>query len=62
MASAEQLRPLGEVFLRRSYKRQKRNPGVTEIKKIAGRGHALTIDGGWQDVAQTALDFVKRFV
>src|SRR5207245_6486332 len=23
-----------------SYKRQKRNPGVTEIKKIAGRGHA----------------------
>src|SRR5689334_2846457 len=44
-----------------SYKRQKRNPGVTEIKKIAGRGHALTIDSGWQDVAQTSLDFVKRF-
>jgi len=44
-----------------SYKRQKRNPGVTEIKKIAGRGHALTIDSGWQEVAQTALDFVKRF-
>jgi non-heme chloroperoxidase len=44
-----------------SYRRQKRNPGVTEIKKIAGRGHALTIDSGWQEVAQTALDFVKRF-
>ncbi|HUE66761.1 MAG TPA: alpha/beta hydrolase [Candidatus Acidoferrum sp.] len=44
-----------------SYKRQKRNAGVTEIKKIAGRGHALTIDSGWQEVAQTALDFVKRF-
>jgi non-heme chloroperoxidase len=44
-----------------SYKRQKRNPGVTEIKKIKGRGHALTIDSGWQEVAQTALDFVKRF-
>jgi non-heme chloroperoxidase len=44
-----------------SYKRQKRNPGITEIKKIAGRGHALTIDSGWQEVAQTALDFVKRF-
>jgi non-heme chloroperoxidase len=27
-----------------SYKRQKRNEGVTEIVKIAGRGHALTID------------------
>jgi non-heme chloroperoxidase len=45
-----------------SYKRQKRNPGVTEIKKIAGRGHALTIDSGWREVADTALAFVERFV
>jgi len=44
-----------------SYKRQKRNPGVTEIKKIPNRGHSLTIDSGWREVAQTALDFVKRF-
>ena len=28
----------------------------------AQRGHSLTIDHGWQEVAQTALDFVKRFV
>jgi pimeloyl-ACP methyl ester carboxylesterase len=45
-----------------SFKREKRNPGVTEIVKIPGRGHALTIDGGWKDVAQTALGFVQRFV
>jgi pimeloyl-ACP methyl ester carboxylesterase len=45
-----------------SYKRQKRNPGVTEIKKMPKRGHSLTIDHGWQEVAQTALDFVERFV
>jgi non-heme chloroperoxidase len=45
-----------------SYKRQKRNPGVTEIKQIPNRGHALTIDAGWREVAETALDFVKRFV
>ena len=45
-----------------AYKRQKRNPGVTEIEKMPNRGHALTIDHGWQEVAQTALDFVKRFV
>lgn len=45
-----------------SYKRQKRNPGVTEIKKMANRGHSLTIDDGWREVAQTALDFVQRFV
>jgi len=45
-----------------SYKRQRRNPGVTEITKIPNRGHSLTIDHGWREVAQTALDFAKRFV
>jgi pimeloyl-ACP methyl ester carboxylesterase len=45
-----------------SYKRQSRNEAVTEITKIPNRGHSLTIDSGWREVAQTALDFVKRFV
>ncbi|HEY4427736.1 MAG TPA: alpha/beta hydrolase [Solirubrobacteraceae bacterium] len=45
-----------------AYKRQKRNPSVTEIKKMPNRGHSLTIDHGWQEVAQTALDFIRRFV
>jgi len=45
-----------------AYKRQKVNPGVTEIVKIPNRGHALTIDHGWREVAETALTFVKRFV
>ena len=44
-----------------SYKRQKRNEGVTEIVEIPGRGHALTIDSGWREVADTALAFVRRF-
>ena len=33
----------------------------TEITEIPNRGHSLTIDSGWREVAQTALDFVKRF-
>jgi pimeloyl-ACP methyl ester carboxylesterase len=45
-----------------SYKKQKRNEGVTEIIEMKGRGHALTIDSGWREVADTALAFVKRFV
>jgi pimeloyl-ACP methyl ester carboxylesterase len=43
-----------------AYKRQKRNPGVTEIKEIPGRGHSLTIDSGWREVADAALDFVRK--
>jgi pimeloyl-ACP methyl ester carboxylesterase len=45
-----------------SYKRQKRNEGVTEIVEMPNRGHALTIDSGWREVAEKALAFVRRFV
>ena len=30
--------------------------------KMEGRGHSLTIDAGWREVAKKALEFVKRFV
>jgi len=44
-----------------AYKRQRHNKAVTEIQRIPNRGHSLTIDSGWREVAQAALDFVKRF-
>lgn len=44
-----------------SYKLQARNQGVTEFTEIENRGHSLTIDSGWREVADTALNFVKRF-
>jgi non-heme chloroperoxidase len=44
-----------------SYNKQRRNEGVTEIVEIPGRGHSLTIDSGWREVADTALAFVQRF-
>ena len=43
-----------------AYGKQKRNPAVTEIVEIKDRGHALTIDDGWREVAETALAFVER--
>jgi pimeloyl-ACP methyl ester carboxylesterase len=45
-----------------SYKIQSKNPGITEIERIKGRGHSLVIDHGWNEVADAALAFVKRFV
>lgn len=45
-----------------AFKQQQDNPGVTEFVEIPGRGHALTIDSGWREVADTALAFVQRFV
>jgi non-heme chloroperoxidase len=45
-----------------SFKKQRRNQSVTEITEIRNRGHALTIDSGWREVADTALRFIQRFV
>jgi pimeloyl-ACP methyl ester carboxylesterase len=44
-----------------AYKRQRHNRAVTEIQTIPNRGHSLAIDSGWREVAQVALEFVKRF-
>jgi non-heme chloroperoxidase len=43
------------------YDKQKRNVSVTELVEMPNRGHALTIDSGWREVADVALAFVKRF-
>jgi pimeloyl-ACP methyl ester carboxylesterase len=45
-----------------SFHQQQKNPGITEIVEMPNRGHALTIDSGWKEVATTALNFVRRFV
>ncbi|MFC8793375.1 alpha/beta hydrolase [Streptomyces cinereoruber] len=46
-----------------AYKKQAQNEhAVTEITEIPGRGHSLTIDSGWREVADTALTFIRRFV
>ena len=45
-----------------SFNQQKDNPSVTEIVEMPNRGHALTIDSGWREVADKTLEFVRRFV
>jgi non-heme chloroperoxidase len=49
-------------FANAAFKKQRRTDGVTEIVKVSDRGHSLTIDGRWREIADTALAFVKRFV
>ncbi|MEA2192053.1 MAG: non-heme chloroperoxidase [Solirubrobacteraceae bacterium] len=50
------------ALMHAQHDKQQRNPGVTEIVEMPNRGHSLTIDGGWREVAETALQFIKRFV
>ncbi len=38
----------------------RKNQAVTEFVELPDRGHSLTIDHGWAEVAQAALDFIRK--
>jgi esterase/lipase len=59
--SGEQDHTVPPAIAKASYKKQKRNKNTTEFAEMKGRGHSLTIDHGWREVAETALQFVQRF-
>lgn len=42
-----------------SYRRQSRNGGVTDMVTVPRRGHSLTIDHGWEYIAELALEFAS---
>jgi pimeloyl-ACP methyl ester carboxylesterase len=48
------------VLARATYRRQRRNPDVTDFVVVPGRGHSLVVDSGWEQVGQLALEFVTK--
>jgi non-heme chloroperoxidase len=47
---------------RASFRLQNKNNDHTEITEMKDRGHSLVFDGGWENVAKLALDFISRKV
>lgn len=41
-------------------KRYRKAPAVTDYKEFPDRGHSLTIDSGWREVADAALAWLKE--
>jgi pimeloyl-ACP methyl ester carboxylesterase len=62
IVSGEEDHTVPRAVANASFRKQQRNVGVTEIVEMPGRGHSLTIDHGWREVADEALAFVSRFV
>ena len=60
VVSGEKDNTVPHAITNATFKLQKRNASPTEFAEIPNRGHSLTIDSGWREVAQTALDFVNR--
>jgi non-heme chloroperoxidase len=47
------------VLVKSTLKVYAKSPAVTEIKEFAGRGHSLTIDSGWRELAEYCLSWLQ---
>ncbi len=49
-----------DVVTRSTMKQYRHSTAVTELKQFEGRGHSLTIDSGWKEVADSVLGWLKE--
>lgn len=49
-----------DVTTQAAFRMYRDSLAVTELKQFEGRGHSLTIDQGWRDVAQAILGWLKE--
>lgn len=49
-----------DVVTRSTLKQYRKSAAVTELKQFEGRGHSLTIDHGWREVAAAVLDWLEK--
>jgi len=47
------------VLVRSALRAYGKSPAVTEFKEFAGRGHSLTIDSGWRELAEYCLSWLQ---
>jgi hypothetical protein len=41
-------------------KQYRKSSAVTDVKEFQDRGHSLTMDKGWREVAETVLGWLKE--
>ncbi|MEV6824029.1 alpha/beta fold hydrolase [Amycolatopsis sp. NPDC051102] len=49
-----------DVVTRSTFKQYRDSTAVTELKQFEGRGHSLTIDHGWREVADAVLGWLHE--
>lgn len=49
-----------DVVTRSTLKQYRNSTAVTELRQFEGRGHSLTIDSGWKDIAEAVLGWLRE--
>jgi pimeloyl-ACP methyl ester carboxylesterase len=58
LISGKQDHTVPDVTTRSTLKQYRHSKAVTELRQFEGRGHSLTIDSGWREVADATLDWL----
>jgi non-heme chloroperoxidase len=53
-------RTIPDSVSRATYKLYGRSAAVTEFRQFPDRGHSLTVDSGWSEIADAALEWLRR--
>jgi pimeloyl-ACP methyl ester carboxylesterase len=48
------------VLVKSTLRAHRKSPAVTEYMEFANRGHSLTIDSGWKEIAEYILKWLKE--
>jgi len=59
LISGKQDHTVPDVTTRSTLKQYRDSTAVTELRQFEGRGHSLTIDGGWREVADATLEWLQ---
>src|SRR5713226_8456804 len=59
LVSGEKDNTVPPVLVKSALKAYRNSPAVTEFKEFPGRGHSLTIDSGWRELAEYSLAWLK---
>jgi len=47
------------AITKQTHRLYRKSPAVTDVREFPDRGHSLCMDSGWQDVADTVLEWLK---
>ena len=59
LISGQQDHTVPDIVTHSTYKQYRHSTAVTDLRRFADRGHSLTIDSGWPEVASTALSWLN---
>jgi pimeloyl-ACP methyl ester carboxylesterase len=60
LVAGERDRTVPPAITRATFARYNRSPALTDLIEMRGRGHSLTIDSGWREVAATTLGWLHE--